>query len=214
MLEFEIYCTCNHFRKIQSAKDITKNGWCLPACVTTLIYHWNIVMKKILPVPVPPDMQFWVDLWLPFMKKTQESGMGGINTPFYSDIPNVLEELKIDQNIRFEEIPNVYGLLDEAKRLLNYDLPIPVIVNVLAKKYYNNEGYSGMHHAIILMGLDRANNFRIFDPFQPEFEQKWTVKNKDLLVKCLSMESHLSYLIPKDIKSISTVSYKQVRLVV
>ena len=213
LLEFDTYFTCQQFVDSCFKNGITKNGWCKPACLTTLFYYWNSYIKNNLNLPDPTDIKKWVDIWLPAMEKTKDTVMSGVNTTFNRDIPKIIKTLKIKGILKYKEISNVYDLLEEAEKLVNNYIPIPVVVEVLAKKFLGIGGYGGLRHAIIIMGFDKKDYVRIFDPFQPKIPKKWRIEDRESLNDCLAMKYHLSFLIPKEIKSVSTMSYTQKRLI-
>lgn len=209
-----IYYTTEDFaRSIKGHKELylPEYNWCLPACVTTLIYYWQEITEYTFPIPKNKNVTFWINIWAEIIPKERIRKYAGFSSISYDKIKDILKKIKIDAILEFHRIIDVHELLETAKEFVEYTVPIPVIIEVLAEKFYNYR-LKGAHHAIIILGFEKPNFFQIYDPAKPEVTQYWTVKNKELLEECLAMPHHIAFLIPKEINQIPTIHYKQMRV--
>jgi len=209
----DIFYTGEDFNlSAQSNKELQlpDDNWCLPACVTTLIYYWKEVTNDNFPIPFKKDMNFWIDIWSKIIQKGRRHAAFAPTS--YDKIPTILKELKLNDLLVFKKEESTCDLLNHVKRFVTHFIPIPVIVEVLAAKFYNQPSLLGSRHAILILGFQKPNFFQVYDPARPELRQYWTPRNEELMENCMAAPYHMAFIIPKKLNQIPVIPYKQARV--
>ncbi len=205
LLEFKVY---------YEARDLSErpeHTWCLPACVATLVHHWKLMTGAAWNVPDGKDPDYWIALWKPILGSRYGKSLFGIDISSFRsvDIGSVLKEIGAEDDLDCRVHHKVDDVLLEATRLVRAD--IPVIVAVATDKMFRDLGLIGRHHSVILMGRDKANNFRLFDPHKAEFETQWSTKHVRTLAPCI-IQNFICAIAPQALYSFVDIDKRQMRL--
>ena len=199
-----MYYECVDFR------ETPEHAWCLPACVATIMHHWKSETGAAWRIPDEKDPQHWVQVWKPLIQTRYSGSQFGIDISTFrpSDIDQMLGGIGAKNEVECRLLYRVDDVLLEATGLLSAGIPPIVLVDT---NRMFSLGSVGRLHSIILMGKDRSDNFRLFDPHRADFTTQWSTKHLKGLAPCI-VSNFLCIIAPQSLYSFVDIDKRQMRL--